>query len=76
MKMMYDLVDSIGDKFAEAVNKELKISSKIEFRQLLAKYTTDVISSVAFGINSNCELANKVKLSRSSQEFLRRSRRS
>lgn len=36
MKMMFDIVDAIGDKFAKAVAKELTITDKIEVRQLFA----------------------------------------
>lgn len=55
MKMMFEIVDPIGDKFVKAIDKELKITNKLEMRQLLAKFTTDVISSVAFGLDSNCK---------------------
>lgn len=55
MKLMFDMVDSIGDKFVSTIDKELKITDKFEVRELLAKFTTDVISSVAFGIDSNCK---------------------
>lgn len=55
MKMMFEIVGPIGDKFIKAIDKELKITRNLEMRQLLAKFTTDVISSVAFGIDSNCK---------------------
>lgn len=53
--MMFEVVDPIGDKFVKAIDKELKITNTLEMRQLLAKFTTDVISSVAFGLDSNCK---------------------
>ena len=55
MKSMFGIVDSIGDKFVEAIDKELKITKKLEMRELLGKFSTDVISNVAFGIDSKCE---------------------
>lgn len=55
MKMMFDIVNAIGDKFVLAIDKELKITNDMEVRGLLARYTTDVISSVAFGLDSNCK---------------------
>lgn len=55
MKMMFDIVEDIGDKFVEVIDKELSITREMDMREMLAKFTTDVISSVAFGINSNCE---------------------
>lgn len=55
MKMMFEMVDAIGDKFSQAVDKEMKISSSVGMRTLLAKFSTDVISNVAFGLDSNCK---------------------
>lgn len=55
MKMMFDTVDAIGDKFVKAIDKEIKITNSLEMRHMFAKFTTDVISSVAFGLDSNCE---------------------
>lgn len=40
MKMMFEIVDSIGDKFVKAIDKELKISENLEMREILAKYST------------------------------------
>ncbi|CRL05219.1 CLUMA_CG018250, isoform A [Clunio marinus] len=54
IKMMFDLVDSIGDKFVKAIDKELNKTSVFEIRELMAKFSTDVISNIAFGIDSNC----------------------
>lgn len=55
IKMMFEAVGAIGEKFITAIDKELKITSCLEMRHLLAKFSTDVISSVAFGLDSNCE---------------------
>jgi cytochrome P450 family 6 len=55
MKMMFEIVDEIGEKFVKAIDKEMKTTKSIEMRQMLAKFSTDVISNVAFGIDSNCE---------------------
>lgn len=54
MKMMFDIVNTIGDKFVSVIDKDLKISSDLEMKELLAKFTTDVIGNVAFGIECNC----------------------
>ena len=56
MKMMFEIVDSIGDKFVSAIDKELKITNDLEMKPMLAKFSTDVISNVAFGLDSNCKL--------------------
>lgn len=57
MKMMFDTVDSIGDKFVEVVSKDYKQSNTLDMRALSAKYTTDVIGNVAFGLDCKCELS-------------------
>lgn len=54
MKMMFDIVNTISDKFISVIDKDLKVSSDLELRELLAKFTTDVIGNVAFGIECNC----------------------
>ena len=43
MKMMFETVDSIGDKLIEAVDKKLRINEKIEMKELAGCYTADVI---------------------------------
>lgn len=53
MKMMFDIVNSIGDKFVEVTDKEISKSPIMEVKQILARFTTDVISNVAFGLDSN-----------------------
>lgn len=52
--MMFDIVNSIGDKFIEVTDKEILSSPCMEVGQILARFTTDVISNVAFGLDSKC----------------------
>lgn len=59
MKMMFEIVDDIGDKFVKAIDKKLSITRVVEMRQMFAKYSTDVISNVAFGLDSNCKSMTK-----------------
>lgn len=40
MRIMFEIVDSIGDKFVKAIDKELKISDNLEMQKLFAKFTT------------------------------------
>jgi hypothetical protein len=40
MKMMFEIVDSIGDKFVKALDKEIQISENFDMQQILAKYST------------------------------------
>lgn len=61
MKMMFDIVNSIGDKFVGATDKAISQTSIVEVREMLAKFTTDVISNVAFGLDSKCKMSSEVK---------------
>lgn len=54
MKMMFDTVDLIGDKFAASFSKDLQKSNEVEVSEWLARYTTDVIGNIAFGLDCNC----------------------
>lgn len=57
MKMMFDIVDNIADKFLSVMGEQLKTSKSIEMRSLSAKYTSDVIGNVAFGLDCKCKLS-------------------
>lgn len=52
MKSMFEIVDMIGDRFAKVVENDSKSVEQIEVHELLARFTTDVISNVAFGLES------------------------
>lgn len=54
MKMMFEIVNVISERFVEVVGKETQISNTMEMREFSAKYTNDVIGNVAFGIEPNC----------------------
>ncbi len=54
MKMMFGIIDNIGDTFVSAVKKDLLVSNDIEISEWLARFTTDVIGNIAFGIDCNC----------------------
>lgn len=55
MKMMFDTVDLISDKFVEVVSKMLTTTTILEMREVAARYTSDVIGNVAFGLDCNCK---------------------
>lgn len=48
MKMMFEIVDTIGDKFIEAVNKEVKQSENFDVQKVLARFTTVRKNSIFF----------------------------
>lgn len=55
MKMMFDTINGIGEKFVLEMMKDLKPSrGELEISEWLARYTTDVIGNIAFGLDCNC----------------------
>lgn len=54
MKMMFDIVNSIGDHLVEVVGKDVQKSKTVEVRTWAARFTADVIGNVAFGLECNC----------------------
>lgn len=54
MKMMFDTINHIGDKFVTSVMKDMKTSNDLEISEWLARFTTDVIGNIAFGLDTNC----------------------
>lgn len=53
MKLMFGIIDSIGDKLVSVVENAAKTSGPIELHDFLARFTTDNISNVAFGLECN-----------------------
>ncbi|XP_034239116.1 cytochrome P450 6a2-like [Thrips palmi] len=55
LKLMFPLMRDIGDQLSAAVAGEAKPpGSEVDVQALLSRFATDVIGSVAFGINCNC----------------------
>lgn len=52
MKMMFETVLNICDEMINHLNKN-EISVEIEMKDVLARFTTDVIGNVAFGLDMN-----------------------
>lgn len=53
--MMFDIVNTIGDKFVSVVEQNVEKSSVLEMKTFTAKFTSDVIGNVAFGLDCKCE---------------------
>ena len=53
--MMFETVDMIGDKLITVINKQIGKASELDMKDLAAKYTSDVIGNVAFGLDCECE---------------------
>lgn len=55
MKGMYPTIVDCANVLEEYLIKSVKNGTDVfEFRDLLARYTTNVISSVAFGVENDC----------------------
>ena len=50
---MFEIIDNIGDKLVSVIEKKSKSSREIEVHEVLARFMTDNISNVAFGMDSN-----------------------
>lgn len=50
---MFDTVQIISDQLVNIIENSIKTSSKAEVHDIVARYTTDVISNVALGLDSN-----------------------
>jgi hypothetical protein len=53
MKMMFELIDAIGDKLVRILEDQLQSSNDFEMRSWLQRLTADTIGTVAFGIEAN-----------------------
>ncbi|XP_061401519.1 cytochrome P450 6a9-like [Musca vetustissima] len=53
MKLMFPLMEKIGQEVAKVFGEELEHSDVIEVWDVMARYTSDVIGSCAFGIETN-----------------------
>ncbi|KAJ9577522.1 hypothetical protein L9F63_005895, partial [Diploptera punctata] len=54
MKMMFPTLVETGKKLQECLKKPAEHKEIIEIKDILARYSTDVIASCAFGIGCNC----------------------
>lgn len=55
MKGMFPVIKGCGDVLAEYIARHVKNGDDVfEFRELMARFNTNIISSVAFGIENDC----------------------
>jgi hypothetical protein len=55
IKLMFNLVDLIGERLVTALNLSLDSSEVQEMRSWSGRYTGDVIGIAAFGLECGCE---------------------
>ncbi|KAL5276675.1 hypothetical protein ACFFRR_002098 [Megaselia abdita] len=53
MKFMFPTVQKVGNEFVEVLKEMVSNNPEIEVKELLARFTTDVIGTCAFGIECN-----------------------
>lgn len=53
LKMMFATISVVADKLIDTIVKETAESGQLEVKDVLARFTTDVIGSTAFGIDCN-----------------------
>jgi cytochrome P450 family 6 len=54
MKMMFETLVECGHELVSTLEKSGRNEGMLEIKDILARYSTDVISSCAFGIQCNC----------------------
>lgn len=53
IKYMFDSIFECADQMISKLNANLRIDDAVEIKEILARFTTDVIGSCAFGIDCN-----------------------
>ncbi|KAH8277645.1 hypothetical protein KR018_002825 [Drosophila ironensis] len=53
MKFMYPTVMSVANEFMAVMHEKVQQKSVLEIRELVARFTVDVIGTCAFGIQCN-----------------------
>lgn len=53
MKFMFPTIIAVGEKFQQCLEKAIIDDSMIQIKDLVSRYTTDVIGTCAFGIECN-----------------------
>lgn len=53
MKIMFSTVVEVGERFKDCLREKCHENSEVEIKDLLARFTTDVIGTCAFGIECN-----------------------
>lgn len=53
LKQMFSTVNDIADNLLKTICKESAISGQVEIKEMMSRYTVDVIGNIAFGIECN-----------------------
>ncbi|XP_047000419.1 cytochrome P450 6k1-like [Schistocerca americana] len=55
LKMMFETIDRCGREMVEVLDDAARREQVVEIRDVSARFTIDVIGSVAFGVECNCQ---------------------
>lgn len=61
MKYMFSTVVEIGERFDKILTERIGVENELEIKDLLSRFTTDVIGTVAFGLECNSLTNSKAK---------------
>lgn len=52
MRLMFKLINQVGSQMTSTVLKQIKAggNNEVEFKEFARKFTTDIISTTAFGL--------------------------
>jgi cytochrome P450 family 6 len=53
IKMMFGTISEVADRLLNVIDKQISATGQLEVKDTLARFTTDVIGTVAFGIDCN-----------------------
>lgn len=53
LKMMFGTICEVSDRLLTVIDKQITVSGQLEVKDTLARFTTDVIGTTAFGIDCN-----------------------
>ena len=53
LKMMFGTISEVADRLLVVIDKQIENTGQLEVKDTLARFTTDVIGTVAFGIDCN-----------------------
>jgi cytochrome P450 family 6 len=53
LKMMFGTISDVADKLLTVIDKQIEATGQLEVKDTLARFTTDVIGTTAFGIDCN-----------------------
>ena len=54
IKMMFETISKVGDRMVDYLEPSANKSQEIEMKNILESFTTEVISNVAFGLETQC----------------------